>query len=358
MALLVLSATFAACSSPEAPRDPPLPLDDMPGGWTMVAAGDGQTCGIARTSFVYCWGKNDRGQLGDGTELPHSVPARVLSDSAFSMVTAGTMSSCGITRSGVGYCWGLVDGDHHSTPVNMDPQRRFTMLRAGVWMICGLTTEGFVYCWSLTLTGAPASQLSGGVRFKALVNSQNLFCAISTDGKVYCWEADTYGIPTAPELRATSPVAVKLAAGDHGYYTPVSNHQCTIRHDGGTYCWGANREGQLGLGDREPRSSPTLLVSHEFADIGASGGRTCGVAVNGVAYCWGWRTEPQIEASDTARALLPGLRAAAVSLGDDHFCFLTAGGAAFCAGANGAGQLGTGTSGEVNQPLRKVLDPA
>ena len=38
--------------------------------------------------------------------------------------------------------------------------------------------------------------------------------------------------------------------------------------------------------------------------------------------------------------------------------FLTAGGGAFCAGENGAGQLGTGTSGEVTQPLRKVLDPA
>ena len=324
----------------------------------MVAAGDGQTCGIAKTSFLYCWGKNDRGQLGDGTELPHSIPARVLSDSAFAMVTAGTMSSCGITRSGVGYCWGLVHHDHHSTPVNIDPERRFTMLRAGVWMICGLTTDGFIYCWSLTVSGAPASQLSGGVRFKALVNSENFFCGLSTDGKVYCWAADEYGRPTVPELRAASPAAVKVTAGDQGYYTPSSSHLCIIRQGGATYCWGSNGVGQLGLGDRDPRMAPTLLVSHEFADISASERRTCGVAVTGVAYCWGWRVEPEIEASDTARAQLPGVRAAAVSLGADHFCFLTAGGAAFCAGANGGGQLGTGTSGEVNQPLRKVLDPA
>jgi alpha-tubulin suppressor-like RCC1 family protein len=355
---LALVAIVGTCSSPEAPTDPPVPLDDTPGGWKMIAAGDGQTCGLSKTNFLYCWGKNDRGQLGDGTKLPHSTPMRILSDSVFAMVTAGTLSSCGVTSSGVGYCWGWVNDHAQSTPVITDSQRRFTTLRAGTWMICGLTTLGSVYCWSLTVIDAAEALLPGGVHFQALVNSNNFFCGISTDAKTHCWSADESGRPTAAELQATSPAAVKVAAGDFGYYTPGRTHLCTIDNRDSTYCWGSNVEGQLGLGDRDDRTTPTLLVSHKFAEISASGGRTCGVAVNGIPYCWGRRTETgAIATSDTAEALLPGMRAAAVSVGPDHYCFLTTGGAAFCGGNNGAGQLGTGTSGDVNQPLRRVLDP-
>jgi alpha-tubulin suppressor-like RCC1 family protein len=324
----------------------------------MVAAGDGQTCGIAKTAALYCWGKNDRGQLGDGTNLPHSTPTRILSDSSFAMVTAGTLSSCGVTRSGAGYCWGWVADRPQSTPVLMDPRRRFTSIAAGVWMICGLTTEGSIYCWSLTVTDSSATLLSGGLRFQALVNSHNLFCGISSEAKVYCWSPTEWGLPTAPALRAASPPAARVAAGDLGYYFPGASHFCTIDSHGGTYCWGANSSGQLGLADRIDRDTPTLLVAHAFTDISASGGSTCGVAVNGVPYCWGRGTfTGSMTTSDTPVALLPGVRAATTSVGPDHHCFVTAGGAAFCGGQNGAGQLGVGTTGEVDQPLRRVLDP-
>ena len=360
LALTALVAVIAACSSsPEAPKDPPLQLDDAPGGWKLVAAGDGQTCGIAKTGLLYCWGKNDRGQLGDGSQLPHSTPAQILSDSMFAAVTAGTLSSCGVTVSGVAYCWGWVADRFQTTPQIMDAQRRFTALAAGVWMICGLSTDGSVYCWSLTVTNAPdALPLPGGVHFLALVTSNNFFCGISTNARVYCWDADTFGRPTAPELRSTLPAAVKLAAGDFGYYTPSGNHLCTVDRNGATYCWGDNTERQLGLGDSISRETPTLLSNHKFAEISASGGGTCGVAVNGVPYCWGRRIVGDPDATDPVQALLPGLRAAQPSVGPDHYCFLTAGGTAFCGGDNGAGQLGTGTSGEVSQPLRQVLNPA
>lgn len=324
----------------------------------MIAAGDGQTCGIAKSNLLYCWGKNDRGQLGDGTAVPHSRPARILSDSAFTAVTAGTLSSCGVTASGLGYCWGWMADGSQLTPTLMDPQRRFISFAAGVWMICGLTTDGSVNCWSLTITSPPETSLSGALHFESLVTSNNFFCGISTDTKVYCWAADTYGNPTTPSPRSTTPAAATLAVGDLGYYTPSTDHLCTIDSTNATYCWGANAEGQLGLADRQDRNSPTLLAKHKFTAIGASGQSTCGVAVNGVAYCWGALTQSGgLIESDTAQGVLPGVRAAATSVGPDHYCFLTTGGAAFCAGNNGAGQLGTGTSGEVNQPLRRVLDP-
>lgn len=224
------------------------------------------------------------------------------------------------------------------------------MIAAGDGESCGIATSQLVYCWSIDDTGA--APLPGGVHFQALVNSDNFFCGISTDSKVYCWTADAYGLPTAPELRTASPAALKIAVGNLGYDVPAGSHLCAIDNRDAAYCWGTNADGQLGLGDRNDRDAPTLVHGHLFDAISASGGRTCAVSVSGVAYCWGRDTD-----TDYPLAMLRGISAAGASVGPDHFCFLSTGGSGFCAGNNGAGQLGTGTSGEYNQPLRRVLDP-
>ena len=360
LTLLAIAAIVAtACSSPDAPSDQSPPLDDVPGGWKMISAGDEQTCGIAKPGFLYCWGKNDRGQLGDGTFDPRATPTRIQSDSAFDAVAAGTLSSCGVTTSGGAYCWGWVADQFQPAPVAMDPEHRYTTLAVGLWMTCGLTTEGSVRCWSQTVKDSyEVTVLPGGFHFQALANSYNFFCGVSTDRKVYCWTADTWGVPSTPELQAASSAPIRIAVGDLGYYTPAMTHLCTIDSGGATYCWGTNIDGQLGVGDYDDRDTPTLLVGREFVDVSASGTRTCGVGANGVPYCWGRRADSgSVIITDTAVALLPGVRAAAASVAPDHYCFLTEGGAAFCGGSNVDGQLGTGTSGEQMQPLRRVVDP-
>ena len=46
-----------------------------------LAAGGAHACAIYNTvGKVYCWGKNDRGQLGDGTNTDSSVPVAVSID--------------------------------------------------------------------------------------------------------------------------------------------------------------------------------------------------------------------------------------------------------------------------------------
>jgi alpha-tubulin suppressor-like RCC1 family protein len=42
-----------------------------------VSAGYEHTCAITAADEAYCWGANDRGQLGDGTFLDRSRPAAV-----------------------------------------------------------------------------------------------------------------------------------------------------------------------------------------------------------------------------------------------------------------------------------------
>lgn len=75
-----------------------------------VGLGSNHTCGVTTSHVAYCWGFNDVGQLGDGTEdIIRLTPVRVAGGLRFRQVISGGDGSghtCGVTTSHVGYCWG------------------------------------------------------------------------------------------------------------------------------------------------------------------------------------------------------------------------------------------------------------
>ena len=46
--------------------------------WRELAIGQDFTCGITTAKAIYCWGANDRGQLGDGTVITSSSTPRLV----------------------------------------------------------------------------------------------------------------------------------------------------------------------------------------------------------------------------------------------------------------------------------------
>ncbi len=70
-------------------------------------------CGIDESKQAYCWGSNDKGQVGIGTsETNQAAPTKVATYSAqnrdlrFSYITMGAEHTCGIDLKGYAYCWG------------------------------------------------------------------------------------------------------------------------------------------------------------------------------------------------------------------------------------------------------------
>ena len=98
--------------------------------WVRVAAGDRHTCAIKREQPLSCWGRGDAGQLGlsDVTEV--EAPARVHEALRFRELALGAAHSCGIdaTPAQNVYCWGdndrgqLGSGDTapSTTPVKVE----------------------------------------------------------------------------------------------------------------------------------------------------------------------------------------------------------------------------------------------
>jgi len=46
--------------------------------FTSISNSATHACGVATDGFGYCWGRNNEGQLGDGTRIDKTVPVRVM----------------------------------------------------------------------------------------------------------------------------------------------------------------------------------------------------------------------------------------------------------------------------------------
>jgi len=136
------------------------------GGIAFVAltAGLGRhTCGLTGTGTAYCWGENTFGALGNGSTAGSSVPTPVSGGLSFGQLRAGGFigHTCGLTGSGAAYCWGenergqVGDGSttDRSTPSAVAGNLTFTNLEAGFRHTCGRASGGGVYCWGSGAAG-------------------------------------------------------------------------------------------------------------------------------------------------------------------------------------------------------------
>ena len=126
-------------------------------------------------------------------------------------------------------------------------------------------------------------------------------------------------------------------------------HSCAVAQSGDAYCWGRGIDGELGIGVKENRASPTLVTGNlDFKDITAGDAHTCALATDGRVYCWGWnaffqRGNPTAQVDADPVPVASPQRFTAVSAGAHHTCAIGVDSLAYCWGNNRYGQLGDGS---------------
>jgi alpha-tubulin suppressor-like RCC1 family protein len=85
----------------------PTPVTGLASGVIALAAGDNFACAQLDTGAVRCWGRNLRGQLGDGTNTDRLTPIPVSGlNSGVQALAAGGEHACAVMASGPMRCWG------------------------------------------------------------------------------------------------------------------------------------------------------------------------------------------------------------------------------------------------------------
>jgi alpha-tubulin suppressor-like RCC1 family protein len=73
---------------------------------TALTLGFLQSCGVGQVGRAYCWGLNNRAQLGNNAASFASEPVDVVGGLEFTSVTSGEFHTCALAPDGAPYCWG------------------------------------------------------------------------------------------------------------------------------------------------------------------------------------------------------------------------------------------------------------
>jgi alpha-tubulin suppressor-like RCC1 family protein len=157
----------------DTPNPTPVQID---GSWASVAAGDKFTCGTRSDGTLWCWGRNDVGQLAEstnlGTDTPNPAPVQVGDDADWASLAPGLEHACGVKTDGTAWCWGAPNqgelgtgttgSDPVTTPAEVGSGTTWSGLTAGWSSTCGLGTDGTAWCWGDNGVGELGSSTDSG----------------------------------------------------------------------------------------------------------------------------------------------------------------------------------------------------
>jgi alpha-tubulin suppressor-like RCC1 family protein len=90
--------------------DIPTKVIGLAGSVVDVSAGYQDTCVLISNGGAQCWGFNDDGQLGDGTTQGSNHPVTVLGlHGTWKAITVGSIHTCSLATNGAAMCWGNND---------------------------------------------------------------------------------------------------------------------------------------------------------------------------------------------------------------------------------------------------------
>ena len=342
--------------TPDRKTYPDLPEDFT---YVQVSTGNAHSLAVGSDGYVYAWGRNNYGQLGNNSRNDSKVPARVRDPAnptdtskglKATQISAGYSHSLAVGSDGYVYAWGYNDhgqiGNNSSNdskvparvrdpanPTDTSKGLKATQISAGSWHSLAVGSDGYVYAWGLNYWGqignnssydskvpvrvrdpANPTDTSKGLQAVQVSGGGDHSLAVDKDGQTWSWGRNDHGElgngTTTGEMDANPiPVRVQYPA-NAGTVTATqvsagTFHSLAVDKDGNTYAWGNNEDGQLGNNTRSNQLIPVKVFASaqstssagpwlKAAQISAGGYHSLVIGADGYAKAWGYNQYGQL----------------------------------------------------------------
>jgi len=292
--------------------------------WSSVAAGGHYSLAIKNDGSLWAWGRNDDGQLGNGTQTNESSPVQIGGETAWSSVVAGGYHSLAIKNDGSLWAWGLNDDGQLGDGTN---ENRLSPVQIG-----GETA------WSSVVAGGYHS------------------LAIKNDGSLWAWGRNFFGqLGDGTQTNESSPVQI---GGETAWSSVAAGgaHSLAIKNDGSLWAWGSNGGGQLGDGTQTGKLSPVQIGGETaWSSVAAGGSYSLAIKTDGTLWAWGYNIFGQLGDGTYENRLSPvpiedQETWSSVAAGNYHSFAIKTDGSLWAWGDNGFGRLGLGDDDDRSTP--------
>ena len=257
---------------------------------------------------LYAWGRNESGQLGDGTVVYRSSPVQVGGDADWAQASACNSFSLAVKTDGTLWAWGdNFDGQLGLNDQNIDRSSPIQVGALTNWSgvfarTTALKTDGTLWAWGANARGevgdGTATARSSPVQVGALTDwaqtdgaygTHN--AAITTGNELYTWGYNSLGqLGHNDTISRSSPVQVGLLT-NWAQVSTGENHTGAVKTDGTLWMWGFNYHGQVGegaAGVSERRSSPIQVGAlTNWSQLSLGNAHTGAVKTDGTLWMWG-----------------------------------------------------------------------
>lgn len=303
--------------------------------WKTVSSGGYHSLGLDSSGYLFSWGSNTCGELGNGTTISQFTPLQI-GTTKWGRIGSNLNYSIGIAEDGTLYHWGKISDAwvtgttvYQYTPLQIS-NSKWKNISCGC---CGiLAIDYFYHLFAFgqngvgqLCTGNAGEYLSsftqiGSTKWSDIDLAINHVLLTTLDGYLFGCGCNIYG-QLGNESTTTQLTPIQIGTSKWVDICTQLDQSYGISSDNQyLYSWGCNISGQLGNGTTLEQHTPLIVGNSKWRKIFAGWYYTMGLDTNNYLFGWGNNTSGQ-----TGIGLTSDVQYTPIQIGSSKWYFISCG---------------------------------